>query len=249
MATRFTETDKWVDSWFSGLSLKSKLLFLFLCDNCNLAGVIEVNKRLWEAHTALTTDEINSSMVELEKCYILSEDGESLFLKNFIKHQKNLPINKKNKAHIKILDLWNNSRHKFGNKDIYQILNYPPLMEDARGIDPPSIPPCNSNSSSSSNSNDIPQKDFPVVATLEIDILELEEVLIKDQTWAEAFCMNKSLTPERFKYWIGEFIKKLQNDGETKKNLKDAKFHFSNWYNIKKDRGDETKPAKTYKRF
>ena len=65
-----------------------------------------------------------------------------------------------------------------------------------QGGDPP-LSPCNSNSSSSSNGNDIPQKDFPVVATLEIDILELEEVLIKDQM---IFCMNKSLTPERFKY-------------------------------------------------
>lgn len=38
---RFTESLKWADQWFRKLSMKHKLFWLWLCDNCDSAGVIE----------------------------------------------------------------------------------------------------------------------------------------------------------------------------------------------------------------
>jgi len=38
---RFTETNKWRDRWFYALSGKHKLLWLWLCDNCDNCGVVE----------------------------------------------------------------------------------------------------------------------------------------------------------------------------------------------------------------
>lgn len=43
---RFTETNKWRDPWFWNLSTKAKLLFLWLLDNCDNAGVIEIDVKL-----------------------------------------------------------------------------------------------------------------------------------------------------------------------------------------------------------
>lgn len=125
MSIRFTDTDKWGDAWFGSLSAKSKLLFMFLCDNCNIAGIIEVNKNIWSALTSLSISDINKSLNELEKCYIKSSDDECIFIKNFLKHQKNLPINTNNKAHIKILTTFENYKYKFENKDINDLINIP----------------------------------------------------------------------------------------------------------------------------
>ncbi len=43
MATRFTETNKWKDKWFRSLDPLEKVLFIYLIDNCDNAGFIEID--------------------------------------------------------------------------------------------------------------------------------------------------------------------------------------------------------------
>ncbi|NMB81910.1 MAG: hypothetical protein GYA14_08835, partial [Ignavibacteria bacterium] len=47
MAYRFTNTDKWADSWFANLKPIEKLLFIYLYENCDIAGFIEINLKRW----------------------------------------------------------------------------------------------------------------------------------------------------------------------------------------------------------
>lgn len=42
MAKRFTETTKWRDKWFLSLEPSYKLAWLFICDECDHAGIVEV---------------------------------------------------------------------------------------------------------------------------------------------------------------------------------------------------------------
>ena len=59
MSYRFTNTDKWNDSWFCELTQIQKLLFIYLCDNCDIAGFIEINYRRW-------ANDLNSSNETIE---------------------------------------------------------------------------------------------------------------------------------------------------------------------------------------
>ena len=43
MTIRFTLAEKWQDAWFRKLPPVEKLLFLYICDNCNIAGIWEVD--------------------------------------------------------------------------------------------------------------------------------------------------------------------------------------------------------------
>ena len=46
MATRLTYTEKWEDEWFIGLSVKAKVLYLFILDRCTNAGIWKRSKAL-----------------------------------------------------------------------------------------------------------------------------------------------------------------------------------------------------------
>jgi hypothetical protein len=43
MAKRFTDTEKWVEDWFISLPTDYKLLWIYLCDKCDCAGIWKPN--------------------------------------------------------------------------------------------------------------------------------------------------------------------------------------------------------------
>lgn len=99
MAYRYTDTGKWGDSWFVDLNPKEKLLFLYLCDNCDIAGFCEISYRRISFDTGIEERGLQGALKGLARGLIFSYDGEVVFLRNFLKHQKNLPLNRDNKAH------------------------------------------------------------------------------------------------------------------------------------------------------
>jgi hypothetical protein len=60
MAKRYTDSEKWKRSGFQNLSNKMKLVWVFLLDNCDHAGIWEENYRLLSYHIGeqVTKDEI-----------------------------------------------------------------------------------------------------------------------------------------------------------------------------------------------
>jgi len=103
MAYRYSDTLKWQDEWFVDLTAIEKLLFLYLCDNCDIAGFSELSYRKIAFDLNTKESEIKGAVKGLGKGVFVSDDEKSLLVKNFIKHQKNLPINPDNKSHQGIL--------------------------------------------------------------------------------------------------------------------------------------------------
>lgn len=59
MAKRFTDTDKWKKAWFRTLSPKLKNAWIYLCDNCDHAGI-------WDADMGLMSFQLNEPITLAE---------------------------------------------------------------------------------------------------------------------------------------------------------------------------------------
>ena len=122
MAYKFTNTEKWSDLWFSNLKPIEKLLFIYLCENCDIAGFIELNIKRWASDIGTTTPIIQGALKGLQRGLIYSISGDCLYINNFLKHQKNLPLNDKNKAHIGIIKRFDLYSFKFNIEDINEFI-------------------------------------------------------------------------------------------------------------------------------
>ena len=84
MAKRFTDSTKWNDNWFSNLTDKEKLTWIYILDTCDHAGIWEKNLRVLNFH-------IGSTYVEGELQTIFAgkfiEIRDKWFIPNFIKFQ------------------------------------------------------------------------------------------------------------------------------------------------------------------
>lgn len=81
---RFTATDKWDDKWFRALSPKTKLLWLYLLDHCDNAGVVDPDLILASFQIGDTVNESNIS--ELGDRVQTLANGK-LWLHKFIRFQ------------------------------------------------------------------------------------------------------------------------------------------------------------------
>ena len=123
MAYRFTDTNKWNDAWFLELKPLEKLLFNYLCDNCDVAGFIELTPRKWAFEIGETQANILGALEGLGRGLIYSKSNDCIYVKNFLKHQKNLPLNEKNNAHVGILKCFDKYKNKFEIDNIQDFIN------------------------------------------------------------------------------------------------------------------------------
>lgn len=113
MSYRLTDTGKWDDEWFINLDKHQKLLFVYFCDSCDIAGFYELSLKKMAFDTGMLPDEVKGAFKGLNKSYVLSNDKKVIFIKNFMKHQKNLPLNPNNKSHIGIISRYKLYKDKF----------------------------------------------------------------------------------------------------------------------------------------
>lgn len=101
MPRRFTVTEKWKDPWFRGLKPSAKLLFLYLCDECDVAGFWEID---WQQAAFATKLNTKTLLIAYDALNGKTEsDGKYICVVNFLKHQRNWPLNPENPVHQTIL--------------------------------------------------------------------------------------------------------------------------------------------------
>jgi len=83
MAKRFTDNQKWSKSWFMDLTLKEKLLWIYMTDSCDHAGI-------WEVNWKLTSFMVGFQVTQLPKAFdkqVEAIKDNKYWIKDFIKFQ------------------------------------------------------------------------------------------------------------------------------------------------------------------
>lgn len=101
---RFSETNKWNDPWFRKLKAGEKLVFLYLVDNCDNAGFYELDLEMMAFQIGIESTKIEGAIKGLTRGLLGANDF--VWIKNFLKHQKNWPINPENNAHKQIINIF-----------------------------------------------------------------------------------------------------------------------------------------------
>lgn len=108
---RFTDTLKWDDPWFRQLPGCHKLVFLYIVDRCNNAGFWEVDEDAICWHTKIEPKHLEGAWKGLDRG-IKGASGW-VWVRRFLKHQKNEPLNALNPAHRQIIALISEQRERF----------------------------------------------------------------------------------------------------------------------------------------
>jgi hypothetical protein len=118
MAKRFTDTDKWKKGFMRNLPIKYKMLWLYMLDDCNHAGV-------WETDFEVASIRIGSKINEKEAAKVFAshikifDKGNKWFIPKFIDFQYGT-LNENSRPHqavIKLLDKY----------DVYNIEGISPV--------------------------------------------------------------------------------------------------------------------------
>ena len=108
MAKRFTDSDKWKKAWFRKLSPKYKCFWIYLTDQCNHAGIWEVD---FDLASMFIGEDINGvEVLELFPDHIQQINTTQWFIKDFIEFQYKCTIeqlNPSNKAHNSVISILN----------------------------------------------------------------------------------------------------------------------------------------------
>ena len=134
MTIRFTLAEKWQDVWFRKLIPVEKLLFLYICDNCNIAGIWEIDLEQAAFSIGESKGAIQGAYKGLIRGYELLDEAH-IWVKNFLKHQRNLPLNPNNAAHATIINLL--LPYKRFSESILQLLSTDEIKGLTRGLQSP----------------------------------------------------------------------------------------------------------------
>ena len=95
--SRTIQTKLWTDTWFDGLDVSQKLLFIYLLtnDKTNMLGIYEISIRKMSFDTGIDKDTINKTLEQFKKDDKIFYKESHIIISNFLKNQSYNPNMKK----------------------------------------------------------------------------------------------------------------------------------------------------------
>lgn len=115
MSKRFTESSKWMDKWFRSLGPTLKLAWCYLLDNCDAAGVIDLDRELADFQIGAAVDW--DVFMRIADSRITVTRSGKWFINNFIQFQYG-KLSPDCKPHVPVIQLL--ERHGIDINSIHQ---------------------------------------------------------------------------------------------------------------------------------
>ena len=106
MPKRFTDTEKWNEDWFLDLSNAHKLFWIYICDNCNHAGIFKLNKKMFEfliGQQIEPQDFLHKVNQDKQRVKVIQKD--KWFIVNFVRFQYGDELNPNSRIHASVIKL------------------------------------------------------------------------------------------------------------------------------------------------
>jgi hypothetical protein len=112
MAKRFTDTDKWRKSFFKSLTSDYKLLWLYITDDCNHAGLWFVDLEV--ASLRIGADYNYQDCIDNFQDKVVEISNDMWFIPSFLEFQYGSKLSKKNNVYVSIEKVLNKyNLHKY----------------------------------------------------------------------------------------------------------------------------------------
>lgn len=98
MAKRFTDTEKWKKPFIRGLQGAYKLLWLYICDDCDHAGIWQVDLDVAQIRIGEKIN-IEEAIKSFGDKIVIFDKGNKWFIPSFIEFQYPSGLNPENRAH------------------------------------------------------------------------------------------------------------------------------------------------------
>lgn len=104
MAKRFTDTEKWKKPFIRGLQGAYKLLWLYICDDCDHAGIWQVDLEVASIRIGEPLY-LAKAIESFEDKIVIFDNGHKWFIPSFLEFQYPSGLNPDNRAHSSIIFL------------------------------------------------------------------------------------------------------------------------------------------------
>lgn len=210
MAKRFTDTEKWKRPWFRSLTMKQKLIWLYLCDDCDHAGI-------WLGDFELMTFQLGFKVSESDLLDLfgdkISKYGDKFLLNNFYDFQYSQ----------------NKDTFKAKQSALEKITYLKKLKTDTRGTLPRESIDCPSISIGIIKSKSITEGGLGETKLLEIYNFYPKKVGKKSGLAKLRTILKNDQDFDRLKTAIERYKTKLSKDGTESKYIKQFDTFLSSW--------------------
>ena len=122
MAKRMTDTDKWKKRFLKDLNYANKLLWLYMLDDCNHAGIWDIDLEVASIRIGLDVD--IDDLKQFQDKIVIFDNNEKVFIPDFIDFQYGElnPNSNVHKSVIALLDKYNLEGYVKGSQGVQSTL-------------------------------------------------------------------------------------------------------------------------------